>query len=411
MKCNLLLLLACAGIFSAGCSDARSAFTPMAAARTQNGAHTSAQEQVLYSFSGYSDGGDPATALTFDATGNLYGTTVIGGKSSCGTVFELTPPASPPWQERVLYSFSCYGDGKNPYGGVVFDRKGVLYGTTVAGGAGCSDGCGTVYSLAGSVESVVHDFGGGSDGFGPGGAVTLLGATQLYGTTPDGGSGYQGVVYELTGKTHHERIVHAFTGGDDGGVGSLGALLADKSGDLFGVTEEGGKHAAGTAFEISHKTKKLMTIYAFKNTPDAGSPYGGLVADASGNLYGATYEGGANGLGAVYELSPDGARYSERVLYSFRGGADGSASTSTLIFGTPGVLYGTTSAGGGSCDCGTIFSLDVKTRKEQVRHAFGSGGDGAYPYYGMTMDSRGNFYGTAVAGGSAGQGVVFEFTP
>ena len=135
----------------------------------------------------------------------------------------------------------------------------------------------------------------------------------------------------------------------------------------------------------------MTTLYAFRNTPDAGSPYGGLVAGASGNLYGTTYEGGANGLGAVYELISEGARYRERVLYSFRGGSDGSASTSTLIFGAPGVLYGTTSAGGGSCDCGTIFSLNVKSKKEQVLHAFGSGADGAYPYYGMTMDSRGNF--------------------
>ena len=140
--------------------------------------------------------------------------------------------------------------------------------------------------------------------------------------------------------------------------------------------------------------------------PMPASPYGGLVADATGDLYGTTYEGGVNGLGAVFELISEAARYRERVLYSFRGGSDGSASTSTLIFGAPGVLYGTTSAGGGSCDCGTIFSrkCEVEERTSDARlRQFGA--DGAYPYYGMTMDSRGHFLGTAVAGGSAGQGI------
>jgi uncharacterized repeat protein (TIGR03803 family) len=374
-------------------------------------------EQVLYNFTGGNDGGNAATGLVLDRHGNLYGTTVVGGTSLCGTVFKLAPQANPPWQETVLYNFSCYGDGKNPHGGVTFDPRDNLVGTTVAGGAGGSctgDGCGVVFGLKATVESVLHSFTAGNDGFGPGGGVVPDTSGNLYGTTPDGGAHSQGTVYEVspTGHQWHERVIHSFTGGRDGGVGSLGLLLRDASGNLYGVAEIGGAHGAGTVFKLSPASKKLTTLYAFKGTPDAGSPYGGLVADASGNLYGTTYYGGANGLGAVFALRPDAkGDYRERVLYSFKGGSDGSSSTSTLAFGAPGDLYGTTSAGGGTCDCGTIFKVNATSGKEKVLHRFGSGTDGAYPYYGLTKDASGNWYGTTVAGGLFNQGTVFELTP
>ncbi len=373
-----------------------------------------ASEQVLYSFSGGNDGGNAATGLILDRSGNLYGTTVVGGESACGTVFKLTPRATPPWSETVLYSFGCFSDGKNPHGGVTFDPKGNLDGTTVSGGSGpsCgSSGCGVVFQLTPTTENVLHDFVGGRDGFGPGGGVTFDASGNLYGTTPDGGAHSQGIVYEIT-RGGRERIVHTFTGGKDGGVGSLGLLLLE-SGGLFGVTEEGGAHGAGTVFRLTRGGKRwvLNTLYAFKGTPDAASPYGGLVADAAGDLFGTTYYGGANGIGAVFQLTGNAkGRYRERVLYSFKGGSDGSSPTSTLALAGS-HLYGTTSAGGGSCGCGTIFRVNIASGAESVLHAFGSGADGAYPYYGLTKGAKGVFYGTTVAGGSLGQGAVFEFKP
>ncbi|MGC1381754.1 MAG: choice-of-anchor tandem repeat GloVer-containing protein [Candidatus Baltobacteraceae bacterium] len=378
------------------------------------------KEQVLYSFSGGNDGGNAATGLAIDPSGNLYGTTVIGGNATCGTVFKLAPQPTPPWSETVLYNFGCFADGKSPHGGVNFDKHGNLDGTTVAGGSGgacASDGCGLVFQLTAPTENVLHSFTAGSDGFGPGGGVVFDRAGNIYGTTPDGGADYVGVIYEVSpsGTQWKERVIHTFTGGKDGAVGSLGSLLIDKSGNLYGVTEEGGAHSAGTVFKMSQTSKnhwKLTTLYAFKGTPDAGSPYGGLVANASGHLFGTTYYGGAKGLGSVYELTPSGkGRYRERVLYSFQGGSDGSSTTTTLVFGGSGDLYGTTSAGGASCDCGTIFKVNPTTGAEKVLHAFGGTGDGAYSYYGLTADKSGNFYGTTVAGGLFGQGTVFKFTP
>jgi uncharacterized repeat protein (TIGR03803 family) len=377
--------------------------------------NTRSSERVLYSFTGGNDGGNAATALVLDAQNNLYGTTVVGGGAGCGTVFKLSRSGER-WRENVLFPFDCYFEGKNPHGGVTFDPQGNLAGTTVAGGSGGSgctgDGCGVAYKLTASGENILHNFAGGNDGFGPGGAVVFDTAGNAYGMTPDGGVYSEGTIYKIS-SAGHERVIYAFTGGDDGGVGSLGSLLL-KGHNLYGVTEIGGMYGAGTAFKLSHNGKgwKFTTLYEFKGMPDAGSPYGGLIADASGNLYGTTYYGGANGLGSVFELSPSGhGKYRERVLYSFKGGSDGSLTTTTLAFGKAGELYGTTSGGGGSCDCGTIFKVNAKTGKEKVLHSFGSGNDGAYSYYGLTPDGNGNFYGTTVAGGNYGQGTVFKFTP
>lgn len=379
-------------------------------------------ETVLYNFNGSTGGGDPAADLVADASGKLYGTTVIGGAYSCGTVFNLSPAKTPPWNESLLYSFDCYGSGKNPYGGVAFGAGGNLNGTTVSGGNACNGyGCGVVFQLAGSSETVLHPFTGGEDGSGPGGGVAIDKAGNLYGTTPDGGADSLGVVYRVAAGHggSHETVLHSFTGGADGSIGSLGRLLVDSSGNLFGVTEEGGAGSDGVVFEMSHRKGhwEFTTLYAFTGSPDAASPYGGLVADSAGNLFGTTYYGGSGNAGAVFELVRNGnGHYSERVLYSFKGGSDGSNPTSTLVFGASHELYGTTSNGGGTCGtysdgCGVVFALDLKGNKERVIHSFGSANDGSHPYYGLLRGKKNVFYGTTAVGGSFGAGVVFEVKP
>jgi uncharacterized repeat protein (TIGR03803 family) len=378
-------------------------------------------ETVLYSFNGYTDGGDPAADLIADSSGTLYGTTVVGGEYSCGTVFRLAPSKTPPWNETALYSFDCYSTGKNPYGGITFDAHGNLDGTTVSGGGSCNGyGCGLVFQLDGSSEAVLHDF-DGADGSGPGGGVAIDKSGSLYGTTPDGGADSAGVVYRVSaGRSGwRETVIHTFTGGTDGSVGSLGRLLVDTSGNVYGVAEEGGAGGDGTVYELSHPKGKwqFTTLYAFQGTPDAASPYGGLVADASGDLFGTTYYGGSAGAGTVFELVRSSKRhYRERVLYSFKGGSDGSNPTSTLVFGASGELYGTTSNGGGSCGtygygCGVVFAFNPKNKKERVLHSFGGTNDGSHPYYGLLLGKHGVLYGTTAAGGGSGQGVIFEVKP
>ena len=384
-------------------------------------------EKVIYNFTGGNDGGQPAAQLALDSAGNLFGTTVLGGLYGCGTVFELNYSDSQ-WNETVLYSFDCYGTGKNPYGGVTVDNAGNLYGTTVAGGSGgeCTgDGCGVVYELTRSGdtwnETVLYNFTGGDDGFGPGSAVVFDKAGNLYGATPDGGVNAEGVVYQLSPGQQgwQQTVIHAFTGGDDGAVGSLGPLLVDSRGALYGVTELGGQYGAGVAFRLSPSGNNwnFTTMYAFQGLPDAGFPYGGLIADSRGRLYGTTYFGGVNGLGSIFDIGAGATvrtPWKESVLYSFQGDTDASFPTSTLVFDAAGNLYGTSSTGGNpSCDCGAIFKLTPRSGgwDESVLHSFGGNGDGQSPSYGLTSDGKGNYFGVAPVGGLYRQGVVYQITP
>ena len=373
-----------------------------------------------------------------DAAGNFYGTTVSGGTGTlctngCGTVFELSPLAGGKWKEKVLYSFTGGSDGKNPYGGVILDSKGDLYGTTVAGGSGgsCSgDGCGVVFLLSKSgnhwVETVMYNFTGGKDGFGPGGALVFDSVGNLYGTTPDGGNlhkcngGGCGVVYQISpirGGGWKQTVLHTFTGGTDGAVGSLGPLLIDKTGNIFGIAELGGDSSCdcGTVYKLALVSGqwKFKTLHAFTGLPDAGFPYGGVIEDGKGNLYGSTYFGGASGQGSVFKLAKSAGKYTESVLYSFTGGSDGGSPTTTLMLDAKGNLYGTTSAGGDSNGDGVVFKLTPKSGGkwgESTVHRFGNGHDGRNPYYGLVSDKAGHLFGTTAIGGS-GNGVVFQITP
>jgi uncharacterized repeat protein (TIGR03803 family) len=377
-------------------------------------------ERVVYSFTGGNDGADPAVQLLFDASGDAFGTSVSGGADGCGTAYELKPAGRAQWQQTLLHTFSCGADGKNPYGGLVADAMGNLYGTTVAGGSGgtCDgDGCGTVYELTPSGETVLYNFTGANDGFGPGGPVVFDRSGNLFGTTPDGGAHGLGVVYELSPSSGgwQYRVLHAFSGGADGAVGSLGALLVDAKGALYGLAESGGANGLGTIYKLAPAGRKwrFTTLYAFKGQPDAASPYGGLVADKKGTLYGTTYYGGPSGQGTVFALSRNGRRgWSERVVYSFTGDADGGSPTSTLVVDGAGALLGTASAGGNpSCGCGVAFAVAPSTGKETVEHTFGGGHDGMYPYYGLTAAAKGVYYATTAAGGAEDMGAIFALKP
>lgn len=389
-----------------------------AAAMLASSAGAANNYAVLFNFSNGNDGGRPQSDLTFDAAGNAYGVTATGGTLGFGTIFKLKPTGHGQWQESVLWNFDG-SLGKNPYGGVTLDRAGNIFGTTVAGGFGgiCTgDGCGMAYELTKAGLNPIYSFKGGNDGFGPGNALAADRRGNLFGTTPDGGRFKKGTVYELTfgHGQWHEKIIHHFTGGADGAVGSLGRLLVDSAGRIFGVTELGGANSAGTAYEVTPAaggTWKFTTLYAFKNNGDGAFPYGGLTPN-NGALYGTTYYGGTHGVGTVYVLTNAIGGWKEHVLYSFKGGTDGSLTTTTPIFDAAGNLYGTTSAGGiTGCDCGTVFKLAAGTWKESIVHRFGAGVDGNAPYAGFTTDGHGNLFSSTNFGGINGQGTVFRYTP
>jgi len=210
-------------------------------------------EKILHTFNSNGKNGDgPGSCLSPDSAGNLYGTTADGGNYGLGTAFELEPAAGGGWAGSELYSFSSDdGVGGYPIGGLIFDGSGNLYGTTAVGGS--VGFYGTVFELTpkasgGWTESVVFAF----DEFSPVG-LTFDGADNLYGTLPQAGTFGQGLIFELTptsGGGWSEKGLYSFTGTGDGGYPNPGLVL-DAAGNLYGTTATGGAHGDGTVFEIT----------------------------------------------------------------------------------------------------------------------------------------------------------------
>ena len=294
---------------------------------------------VIFSFE--EDNGEYAdTDLETDSAGNIYGTTVLGGDSGSGTVFQLslTPNG---WAQTTLYSFMGGNDGGEPYKGVTLDRDGNLYGTAVTGGSGsCEGGCGVLYKLTKTkgkwTQKVIHAFTGGDDGSGPGSRVTVDHAGNIYGMAPTGGAFGLGTIYQVrppsTGAVTF-KVIHAFTGGADGSSGSAGRMILH-DGHLYGAATTGGNQGSGVVFELTPRPLggwDFRTIYTFQGQPDGSFPYGALLFDASGNIYGTTYYGGTNGIGAVYTLTPQAVgEWTEEVIYSFQQGTGGNSPISTM---------------------------------------------------------------------------------
>jgi uncharacterized repeat protein (TIGR03803 family) len=252
-------------------------------------------ESALYQFMGTPDGSFPASEVTFDAAGNIYGTTRHGGSSGQGTVYKLSPSGSG-WTETVLYSFGG-SSGANPISGVIFDNSGNLYGTTIAGGVGY----GTVYQLtpteSGWVESTIYTFQGGSDGGGPWGSLILDQSGNLYGTTYT-----LGRVFELkpSGNGWTYTVLYTF-----GGNGPNGNLTLDAAGNLYGVTTQNTGHPFGEVFELTPSGQgwQYTNLHTFDQGDGLLDHEGGVVIDASGNLYGTNELGGAYGDGAIWEIT------------------------------------------------------------------------------------------------------------
>ena len=405
---------------------------------------TSPSLRTLYNFTGGSGGGNPFASVVIGSDGVLYGTT-DGGTTSNGTVFSLTPPASPggAWTEAVLHSFAgAPNDGANPFAPVVIGHGGVLYGTTNVGGTSNN---GTVFSLtppasAGGAwtETVLHSFDGSpNDGADAQAGVVIGDNGVLYGTTTGGGIfacpfGGCGTVFALRpppspGGSWTETELHAFRY-TDGGTPVGGVVIG--SGMLYGTTSIGGGFANGTAFSLTPPATPgdswtETTLHNFGSTSaDGTEPRAGVVIGSGGVLYGTTFTGGLLGAGKVFSLTPpasSGGSWTETVLCNF-GGSDHAAlnPASALVIGSGGALYGTTQDGGstssscGFMGCGTIFVLTPPgsaggTWTESILLYFDAT-DGAEPFTGVVI-GRGALYGTTAYGGTANSGTVFSLTP
>lgn len=362
------------------------------------------------------DGASPYGGPILDAEGNLYGTTYLGGIYGNGSVYRLSPSGSS-WKYTSLYSFGPEPDGAGPaFGSLAMGPNGSLFGTTEGGGY-----FGTDFEICNCKgrEVEVHQFGQGTDGAQPIGGVVLDSAGNFYGTTSLGGTYGNGTIFEETlsggkiGKksgTWTETVIYNFKGGKDGTNPPAGVTL-DAQGNLYGTTSLGGAHGYGVVYKLSHHRSgwKQTVLYTFQGLSDGQYPVGGVILDQAGNLYGTTFDGGVNGGGTVYELSPSGKGWTFTALYSLTGIYGGPYNKLTLANGN---IYGFTQAGGAN-GLGSIFMLVPANGGWTFTdlYDFVGGSEGEQPYGSVAVDSVGNIFGTANVGGSKNQGLVFEITP
>ena len=384
-------------------------------------------ERVLYTFMNGSDGGIPINSgqLTFDHDGNLYGTTELGGDCGNGTVFKLTP-GTHRWTETVLHSF-CGDEGIFPYAGVIFDGAGNLYGTTTNGGAFTG---GTVFQLSPSGSdwtlTTLYNFAVGTDGGGPYGGVIMDRAGNLYGTAVAGGVNACrgegcGIVFKLTksGSSWNYSVIHSFIS-DDGAYPYAGLVMGG-DGNLYGTTQSGGLNGMGVVFQLQKSPGGAWVanvLHSFGDAGDGQFPGYAKLTVFKGAIYGTVPSGGANGQGLVFSVSRAGGSWKETILYNFTGGEAGSVPYSGVKFDQAGNIWGTTEHGGGTeCQapngCGTIFKLAPKRGGGWVENDVVKfvGPNGAIPLGSVISDGHGHLYGSTSQGGTNDTGIVFALKP
>jgi len=323
----------------------------------------------------------------------------------------------------TIYSFTAGADGAFPRGGVITDDQGNFYGATAGGGTGSS---GVVYQLSkakGSawVQTTLYAFTGGDDGGLPQAGLLRDGQGNLYGTTYQGGSAGNGVVYQLSPPKQGEtawtqKVLWTFSGGNDGSQPTC-ALIMDAAGNLYGTTNWGGTGVVGTVFKLSPpadggKRWTQTVLYNFTGNNDGGQPSGQMLLGSDGNLYGTTAGYGQFNLGNVFKLSATGGDHWDfSVLHAFSGDSDGEVPRAGLIQGPDGRIYGVTA--GFARSFGTVFALDTSGSNYQVLwHVAGQQGfEGNGPWQELSMDDSGTLYGATYADGESNAGEIFQLKP
>ncbi len=417
---------------------------------TTNGSFTS-----LYSFTDQNDGGTPMDGLLLGNNGDFYGTTMAGGSTGCGTVFEWNANGG----LTTLGTFQGGTGGANPESALVQGGAGYLYGTTMAtavvhesyvmgtvfnisSGGGSpqafdvfqgppfarpnglvigSDGKfyfttrggpafgGFPYNgyhgaIGDTAGDVIYLFSGGNDGAYPHAALVQGSDGFFYGTTHDGGTNGFGVVFKVNSSGLFTNL-YSFTNGIDG-ANPEAKLAQGTDGNFYGTTFAGGAYGFGTVFVIG-PSGGLTNLYSFTGQSDGGNPYAGLVQAGDGNFYGSTYinnQGG--GSGTLFRITPTGTF---TTLVSFGLPTDGQSPEGALTFAADGSLYGLTTTGGTN-GAGTIYRLSPDGACSAL-YSFTGGNDGGTPFGRLAWGNDGNLYGTTRSGGTSNFGTVFKITP
>jgi len=408
-------------------------------------AYTLSTLHTFCSLENCADGYNPIPDLLLDKSGNLYGTTYNGGTIGNGVVFELVRDnGNNTWSFHVIHTFcskhNCT-DGGSPQSGLIIDKDGNLYGTTIGGWNGgvafelsppaagkkwnykllhsfCPNG--NIYCRQGDGSPAQLTYAGAAAG------LPYDGVSALYGVS-GGGAYNEGLIFKLAPKPGTskwvEKVLYNFCplSSCPDGSSPHQMLIMDAKGSLYGTTVQGGANNSGVAFVLTPNSRGTKwtetTLYSFcalPNCADGGVPWGSPVMDATGSLYGTASTGGATGNGVVYKIQPNSANSRESVMYDFCSQpncTDGADPRSTLVLNASGTLYGVT-LGGGLWGEGNVFELNGSLQTLYDFCSLPNCTDGQNPYAGVIMDGSGNLFGTTIGGGWNNQiGSVFELSP
>jgi hypothetical protein len=375
---------------------------------------------VIHTFTGGTDGGQPYSGLTMDAAGNLYGVASAGGIGNYGVVYKLAH-TSGGWVFTTLYTFKGGNDGAIPVATPIFGPDGALYGTTGGGGGGggtvyklvpppsaCKN------ALCEWTETVLYRA-STDNGYGLAGEVLFDKAGNIYSTVAEGGENEGGYVFELTpyGNNWASKVLYSFNPFEGDCNDPEAGLVFDSSGNLYG-TANTGCALNGGVFELTPSgsgwTESI--VRAFNDLTDGNGSQAGLTPDGHGDFYGTTFDLGPKNGGTVFELTPSNQGWAFSIVYAFNiSDDDGQYLLAPVSLDASGNLYGTTFECVGAQ--GTVFKLTPSSDgwTETVLYRFTGGNDGGEPYSNVVMDAHGNLYGTASFHGADDNGVVWEITP
>jgi uncharacterized repeat protein (TIGR03803 family) len=353
---------------------------------------------TLFTFTG-SNGSEPnGGPLLYN--GVLYGSTVGGGAKNKGTVWGYTLSSN---SLQTLYEFKG-SDGSQPRGSLsVYNNT--LYGSTLYGGA-ANDGL--IYSLYIPSDdfSPIYSFTGASGGSAPGAGLIVYNGNTIFGAAVKGGAYNFGDIFQVSLQNDQETTLYSFPGGSKGNTPD-GVLTLGPSNVIYGATVKGGTANDGLLFSIPAGGVNTTVLYRFPGEPGGQTPNGGLVFDTAGNIYGTTRVGGTGGEGTIFKFVPGTGALT--ILYDFRGDPDGGHPDGQLLIDSHGNLYGAATQFG--YGYGTIFEYNASSQSLTTLYTFTGGSDGESPNGGLAVDSSGALYGTTSAGGTNGYGTLFKLVP
>lgn len=355
---------------------------------------TSGMLSILVNFNG-TDGNIPYGSLIQDTDGFLYGMTYGGGSAHFGTLFKCSTSGT----LTTLVNFSGAANGAYPYGSLLVGQDGELYGMTNEGGA---SNYGTIFkcTTSGSLTTLVS-FNGSGNGMYPDGSLIQAANGTLFGMTENGGSSDSGTIFKCTPSGVLTTLID-FTGAN--GAEPFGSLVQATDGNLYGMTEAGGSRHYGLLFKCD-TTGTYTTLVNFNDTNGA-NPFGNVIQATDGNLYGMT-ETDTSGNGTVFKCTTLGTL---TTLFTFNGITNGANSESSLIQAADGNLYGMTNQGGSSGN-GTIFKCTTSGTFTNLI-TFGVTAIGYNPAGSLISATDGNLYGTTYGGGTSGyDGTIFKINP